>query len=42
MGNTCASVHIVLTGSTPDAIEGIVRAYATIGFERVAPAPPGN
>ena len=40
MGNTCASVHIALTGPTPDAIPGIVRAYATLGFERAKTAPP--
>ena len=40
MGNTCASAHIALTGTTPDAIEGIVRAYATLGFERVKTASP--
>ena len=40
MGNTCASAHIALTGATPDAIEGIVRAYATLGFERAKTAPP--
>ena len=34
MGNTCTSVHIALTGTTPDAIEGVVRAYTTLGFER--------
>jgi hypothetical protein len=40
MGNTCSSIHIALTGTTPDAIEGIVRAYATLGFERAKTAPP--
>ena len=40
MGNTCSSVHIALTGTTPDAIEGIVRAYTTLGFERVKTASP--
>src|SRR5262245_45808201 len=40
MGNTCSSVHIALTGPTPDAIEGIVRAYATLGFERAQTASP--
>ena len=40
MGNTCASAHIALTGATPDAIAGIVRAYATLGFERAKTAPP--
>ena len=40
MGNTCASAHIALTGATPDAVEGIVRAYATLGFERAKTAPP--
>jgi hypothetical protein len=39
MGNTCSSVHIALTGTTPDALEGIVRAYTTLGFERVETAP---
>lgn len=43
MGNTCCSVHIALTGTTPDAIQGIVRAYATLGFERAnAPSPEGG
>ena len=40
MGNTCASVHIALTGTTPDPIKGIVRAYTTLGFERAKTAPP--
>ena len=40
MGNTCSSVHIALTGTTPDAIEGIVRAYTTLGFERAETASP--
>ncbi len=40
MGNTCSSVHIALTGTTPDAIKGIVRAYSTLGFERVKTASP--
>jgi hypothetical protein len=40
MGNTCSSVHIALTGATLDAIEGIVRAYATLGFERAKTALP--
>jgi hypothetical protein len=40
MGNTCSSVHIALTGATPDVIEGIVRPYATLGFERAKTAPP--
>jgi hypothetical protein len=40
MGNTCSSVHIALTGATPDAIEGIVRAYTTLGFERAKTASP--
>jgi hypothetical protein len=31
MGNTCSSVHITPTGTTPDAIEGIVRAYPIAG-----------
>jgi hypothetical protein len=34
MGNTCSSVHIALTGTTPDAIKAIVRAYSKLGFER--------
>src|SRR6185295_14292528 len=38
-GNTCASVHIALTGTTPDAIKGIVRAYGTLGFDRAKTAP---
>jgi hypothetical protein len=40
MGNTCSSVHIALTGTTADAIKGIVRAYTTLGFERANTAPP--
>ena len=40
MGNTCASVHIALSGTTADAIEGIVRAYTTLGFERAKTASP--
>ena len=40
MGNTCSSVHIALTGATPDAIDGIVRAYGTLGFERAQTASP--
>ena len=40
MGNTCSSVHIALTGTTPDAIKGIVRAYTTLGFERAKTASP--
>lgn len=40
MGNTCASVHIALTGATSDAIAGIVRAYATLGFEPAQTASP--
>jgi hypothetical protein len=40
MGNTCSSVHIALTGTTADAVEGIVRAYATLGFERANTASP--
>jgi hypothetical protein len=40
MGNTCSSVHIALTGTTPDAIEGIVRAYTTLGFEQTKTASP--
>jgi hypothetical protein len=40
MGNTCASVHIALTSPADDAIEGIVRAYTTLGFERSSTAPP--
>jgi hypothetical protein len=40
MGNTCASVHIALTVTTTDAIEGIVRAYTTLGFERTNTPPP--
>src|SRR5262245_39522624 len=43
MGNTCASVHIALTGATSDAVEGVVRAYATLGFERArTPSPDGG
>ena len=40
MGSTCSSVHIVVTGTTPDAIKGIVRAYTSLGFERAKTAPP--
>ena len=40
MGNTCASVHIALTGTTDDAIKSIVRTYAKLGFERAKAAPP--
>ena len=40
MGNTCSSVHIALTGTTEDAIQGIVRAYAALGFARTDTAPP--
>lgn len=40
MGNTCASVHIAIGGTTGDAIEGIVRAYAALGFDRVTKASP--
>jgi hypothetical protein len=35
MGNTCSSVHIALTGTTEDAIKGIVRAYSKLGFTRI-------
>jgi hypothetical protein len=42
MGNTCASVHIALTSPTDDAIEGIVRAYRTLGFERATTAAPAG
>ena len=34
MGNTCASVHIALTAAKPDPVNGIIRAYSTIGFEQ--------
>ena len=40
MGNTCSSVHIAVTGTTHDAIKGIVRAYTALGFERAKTAPP--
>ena len=40
MGNTCSSVHIALTGTTPDAIDGIVRAYTTLGFEPAKTVAP--
>src|SRR5215475_13929728 len=40
MGNTCSSIHIALAGTTADAVEGIVRAYTTLGFERAKTAPP--
>ena len=39
MGNTCASVHIALTGAKLDPIDGIARAYSTLGFERSKGAP---
>jgi hypothetical protein len=39
MGNTCSSVHIALTGTTPHTIDGIARAYATLGYQRANPAP---
>src|SRR5262245_28288966 len=42
MGNTCASVHISLTGTTADDIEGIVRAYKTLGFEQAQTAAPAG
>src|SRR5262245_3766199 len=42
MGNTCASVHIAVTGTTLDPIEGIVRAYTTLGFERATASPEGG
>jgi hypothetical protein len=42
MGNTCSSVHIALTGTTADAVEGIAHAYATLGFERANPASPDS
>ena len=42
MGNTCSSVHIALTGTTPEAIKGIVRAYTKLGFERAKTAPEGG
>jgi len=42
MGNTCSSVHIRLTGATPDAIDGIVRAYRTLGFEPAKTEAPGG
>src|SRR4029450_8696365 len=35
-------VHISLTGATADAIEGVVRAYTTLGFERAQTAAPGS
>jgi hypothetical protein len=40
MGNTCASLHIALAVTTTDAIEAIVRAYTTRGFERTNTPPP--
>src|SRR5262245_48497235 len=40
MGTTCASVHIALTGTTADPVDGIVRAYRALGFERAPTAPP--
>lgn len=43
MGNTCSSVHIALTGTTHDAIKGIVRAYSKLGFDRAtAESPEGG
>jgi len=40
MGNTCSSVHIALTATTLDPIDGIVRAYTTLGFEPAKTAAP--
>jgi hypothetical protein len=43
MGSTCASVHIALSGTTDDAIKGVVRAYTKLGFKRVkSPAAEGR
>ena len=39
MGNTCCSVHIALTDSTPDVVDGVVRAYSSLGFERTKTPP---
>ena len=40
MGNTCASVHIALSGTMSDAISRIVRTYSSLGFEPAEAAPP--
>ena len=40
MGNTCTSVHIALDGTTGDAVDRIVRAYATLGYEPAKTASP--
>jgi len=40
MGNTCTSVHIALDATTRDAVDGIVRAYATLGYEPAKTASP--
>jgi len=40
MGNTSTSVHIALDGTTGDAVDGIVRAYATLGYESAKTASP--
>jgi hypothetical protein len=42
MGNTCSSVHFALTGTFDNAIAGIVRAYALLGFEPVKADAPGS
>jgi hypothetical protein len=43
MGNTCASVHVSLTGTSLDPVKGIVRAYKKLGFERAkTPSPEGG
>ena len=39
MGNTCASVHIAMTGTIDDAVKGVVRAYSKLGFERAKTKP---
>ena len=40
MGNTCASIHVALTGTRADATEGIVRAYGMLGYEPAKAPPP--
>jgi len=42
MGNTCASVHIALTGAVSDPVKGIVRAYESLGFEPADRPSPGG
>lgn len=44
MGNTCASLHLALpdTIDDRDAVKGIVRAYAKLGFERSTTESEGS